>query len=137
LSILWAAPTSLVGAALGALAVLSGGRCRRTAGVLEFHGGGLRLIPRLTPVRARAMAIGHVILAVDERALQCSREHELVHVRQAEIWGPFFVPAYFAASALAWARGGHYYEDNWFELDARRRSEIAAPERRREPHPLR
>jgi hypothetical protein len=67
------------------------------------------------------MAIGHVIVAVDEAAMEVCREHELVHVRQAERWGPFFLPAYFGASALAWARGGHYYQDNWFELDARRR----------------
>ena len=119
--ILWAAPTSLIGAAFGAAALLSGGRMRRTAAALEFHGGALRWISRLTPVRADAMAIGHVIVAVDEAAMEVCREHELVHVRQAERWGPFFLPAYFGASALAWARGGHYYQDNWFELDARRR----------------
>ena len=31
-----------------------------------------------------------------------------------------FIPAYLAASLLAWYRGGHYYLDNWFERDARR-----------------
>ena len=121
-AVLWAAPTSLVGAALGVLALASGGGFRRTAHTLEFHGGALRLIPALTPVRATAMAIGHVIVAVDEPTLHAYRDHELVHVRQAELWGPFFLPAYFAASALAWARGGHFYQDNWFESDARRRA---------------
>jgi hypothetical protein len=120
-SVLWAAPTSLVGAALGILAISSGGRFRRTAHALEFHGGALRWIPALTPVRASAMAIGHVIVAIDERTLHAHRNHELIHVRQAELWGPFFLPAYFAASALAWMRGGHFYTDNWFEVDARRR----------------
>ena len=119
LSVLWAAPTSLIGLAAGAVALLSGGRVRRTVCALEFHGGALRLIRSLTPVHAAAMAIGHVIVAVDERTLHACREHELVHVRQAELWGPFFLPAYFAASALAWARGRHFYRDNWFELDAR------------------
>lgn len=120
--LLWAAPTSLVGLALGGFALLSGGRARRAGPVLEFHGGALRLIPRLTPVQASAMAIGHVIVAIDERTLHAYRDHELVHVGQAERWGPFFLPAYVGASALAWARGGHFYEDNWFEVDARRRA---------------
>lgn len=66
------------------------------------------------------MAIGHVIVAIDEPTLDAHRDHELMHVRQAELWGPFFLPAYFAASAVAWARGRHFYEDNWFETDARR-----------------
>ena len=120
LPVLWAAPTSLVGLVFGGIALLSGGGLRREAQALEFHGGLLRLIPRLTPVQASAMAIGHVIVAIDERTLDAYRDHELIHVRQAEQWGPFFLPAYFAASALAWARGGHFYEDNWFEVDARR-----------------
>ena len=119
---LWAAPTSAVGLALGALALLSGGGVRRDGYALEFHGGVLEWIPRLTPVRASAMAIGHVIVAIDERTLQAYRDHELVHVRQAERWGPLFLPAYFGASAVAWARGGHFYEDNWFEIDARRQA---------------
>jgi hypothetical protein len=37
-----------------------------------------------------------------------------------ERWGALFIPAYLAASVLAWYRGGHYYLDNWFERDARR-----------------
>ena len=119
-AIIWAAPTSLVGLALGVAAMLSGGGLRRGGRALEFHGGLLRLIPKLTPVRASAMAIGHVIVATDERKLEAYRDHELIHVRQAERWGPLFLPAYFAASALAWIRGRHFYEDNWFEVDARR-----------------
>ena len=122
MAIVWAAPTSLVGVALGAVALLSGGRMRRAAGALELYGGALRLIPALTPVRASAMAIGHVIVATDERVLNAHRDHEMVHVRQAELWGPFFLPAYFGASALAWLSGGDYYLDNWFEVDARRRA---------------
>ncbi|MEZ5366560.1 MAG: hypothetical protein R2748_30535 [Bryobacterales bacterium] len=120
--IVWAAPTSLVGLAIGSFALFTGGRLRRNANALELYGGALRWITRLTPVRADAMAIGHVIVAVDEAAMEVCRDHELVHVRQAETWGPLFIPAYFGASAWAWLRGGHYYLDNWFEQDARRRS---------------
>jgi hypothetical protein len=47
-----------------------------------------------------------------------TRAHERAHVRQAERWGPFFLPAYFLASVLVAARGGHYYRDNRFERDA-------------------
>ena len=53
-------------------------------------------------------------------SLEELRDHEQAHVRQAERWGPVFIPAYLAASMLAWSRGGHYYRDNWFERDARR-----------------
>ncbi|MCB9384835.1 MAG: hypothetical protein H6509_09475 [Bryobacterales bacterium] len=120
--ILWAAPTSLVGLAIGSFALFTGGRLRRNAHTLEFYGGALHWITRLTPVRADAMALGHVIVAVDERSLSASRDHERVHVRQAEIFGPLFIPAYCLASAWAWASGRHYYFDNWFEVDARRRA---------------
>ena len=42
------------------------------------------------------------------------------HVRQVERVGPFFLPAYVAATMWAGARGGHFYLDNRFERDARR-----------------
>jgi hypothetical protein len=67
------------------------------------------------------MTLGHVVLGTDQAALEQTRAHELAHVRQAERWGPLFLPAYLAASAWAWLAGRHYYRDNWFERDARRR----------------
>ncbi|MBI1353853.1 MAG: hypothetical protein GC160_05865 [Acidobacteria bacterium] len=120
---LWALPTTAVGLALGALALVSGGGVRRRAGTLEFHGGWLGAILAATPAGATAMTVGHVILGRHEAGLDRCRSHELVHVRQAELLGPLFIPAYFAASAWAAARGRHLYRDNWFEVDARRRSE--------------
>ncbi len=126
----WAAPTTLVGLLLGGLALVTGGGVRREAEALEFHGGALRLIPKLTPVHAKAMAIGHAIVAVDERTLHAYRDHEMIHVRQAERWGPLFLPAYLAASGWAWLRGGHFYLDNWFEADARRHAPHVVPENR-------
>jgi hypothetical protein len=66
------------------------------------------------------MTLGHVILGQSAADLNLVRDHEQAHVRQAERWGPAFIPAYLAASVLAWRRGGHYYRDNWFERDARR-----------------
>ena len=43
---------------------------------------------------------------------------ERVHVAQYERWGPFFVPAYFAACAVAWVRGHNAYFDSHFEREA-------------------
>ncbi|HMO84113.1 MAG TPA: hypothetical protein PKC18_04240 [Lacipirellulaceae bacterium] len=51
-------------------------------------------------------------------ALEACRAHELVHVRQYERWGPLFVPAYLACSAVIWLRGGDAYLDNPFEREA-------------------
>ncbi len=66
------------------------------------------------------MTLGHVILGADSGALDATRAHELVHVRQCERWGPFFLPAYALASLWALLRGGHYYRDNGFEVHAER-----------------
>jgi hypothetical protein len=88
---------------------------------LEFHGGFARWVLERTVVSASAMTLGHVIIGRDPRCLDACREHEQAHVRQVERWGGLFIPAYLLASLLAWKRGGHYYLDNWFERDARRR----------------
>ena len=74
--------------------------------------------PRRLGWRYRAITFGHVVLCVD-KIDERTFEHELVHVRQYERWGPFFVPAYFVASAVARSRGGHAYRDNRFEAAAR------------------
>ena len=66
------------------------------------------------------MTLGHVILGRNALCLDVLRDHEQAHVRQVERWGAAFIPAYLAASLLAWRSGGHYYRDNWFERDARR-----------------
>jgi hypothetical protein len=48
--------------------------------------------------------------------------HELRHFAQARLFGPLLPPAYLAASLWAAASGGHWYQDNAFEKDARRAS---------------
>jgi hypothetical protein len=116
----WAAPTTCVGLAAGLVTLGTGGRVQRRRGALEFHGGFARWLLEKTPINAAAMTLGHVIIGRDTRSLDSCREHEQAHVRQVERWGPAFIPAYLLASGWAWARGGHYYLDNWFELDARR-----------------
>ncbi len=127
LAYLWALPTTLLGLAVAGLSAATGGRLSLRAGVLESCGGwGARLL-RSPPFRAQAMALGHVIVAVDEARLAGIRSHELAHVRQAELWGPLFLPAYFVAGGWAVARGRHHYHDNWFERDAERRAMASTP----------
>jgi hypothetical protein len=117
---LWASPTTVLGLAL-ALMALHRGRVLAVGGVLEVSGPLVRWALRhLVPLRGGALAItlGHVVLGRDARALDETRAHERVHVRQYERWGPLFVPAYVAASIWAVVRGGHFYFDNVFEREA-------------------
>ncbi len=117
---IWASPWTLCGLVVGLIALASGGRVRRYRGTLGFAGGGAGTFLRVFPfVRgASAMALGHVVLAQTEVDLDLSYEHELVHVRQYERWGPLFVPAYLAASVWQKLKGRHPYWDNPFEREA-------------------
>jgi hypothetical protein len=104
--------------------ILLGARAGRMAGVLEVAGGivGTLLGPKRIAIPWRAMTLGHVILGIDEAALERSRSHEHVHVRQYEQWGPFFLPAYVLSSLWQLACGRRCYRDNWFERQAYERS---------------
>lgn len=119
----WAAPTTALGLPTVVLAYLTGGALGRKDGVLYAHGGALRPILLRLPVSAQAMALGHVVLAIDAVALAASWRHELRHTRQAERWGPLFVPAYLAAGCWTYLRGRRFYWDNPFEIDARRKTD--------------
>src|SRR4051812_39273179 len=104
----WSSPTTLLGLFLLHPTLLSGGRARVVNGVLEIHGGLTRLFLEkctLLPGGASAMTLGHVVLGRDESSLDRTRAHERIHVGQCEKWGPFFLPAYGIASALAFVRG--------------------------------
>ena len=125
----WASPTTAIGLGFVLLTLASGGRARWIDGVIEAHGGFAawwlrRVVP--LPGGASAMTLGHVVIGRDPRALEASRPHERVHVRQCERWGPLFVPAYLVASIWAWWRGGEVYRTNAFEREA-----YAEDERRR------
>lgn len=114
LRVAWAAPWSAVGLLLAPFF-----RSRRwTQGVLLCEGASW---PRRLGWRYRAITFGHVILCVD-RADDALLAHELVHVRQYERWGPFFIPAYAVAAMWTRARGRGAYADNPFELAARHTS---------------
>ena len=120
LAILWALPGTLLGLAAGLLGLATGGRVQRSGRILEFYGGAVTwLLARLPLVGgAAAMTLGHVVLGRSQDDLEWSREHELVHVRQYERWGPFFIPAYLLCSAVQWMRGKNAYLDNPFEREA-------------------
>jgi len=122
----WASPTTMVGLIAAGAALVSGGSAQVVDGVLEVHGGLVTfLLARCTPLRggASAMTLGHVVIGRDPQLLEATRRHERVHVRQCERWGPLFVPAYFAASVVAWASGKRAYMDNCFEREAYGRDE--------------
>jgi hypothetical protein len=116
----WSSPNTLIGLALGVLMGLLGARTRIVRGVVEFGGGVLGAAAAKPAARIpfRAITFGHVILGVDEATLDAAREHEHVHVRQYEAWGPLFIPAYVASSLWQLLCGRRCYRDNWFERQA-------------------
>ena len=118
----WALPTSAVGLVFLPFVLVSrSGGAKVVDGVLELHGGLVTFVLRnCTMLRggASAMTLGHVVLGRDEQLLDLTRDHERVHVRQCERWGPLFIPAYLVASFVVLLRGGRPYEDNPFEREA-------------------
>ena len=120
LKYLWAGPYTLLGVAVGCVGLLLGGSWRVEHGTLEFFGGTLgRVLLRLPqPFAFSAMTLGHVILALDRAALTQLRQHEQVHVRQYERWGPLFLPAYLLSSFMQLLRGRNPYRENHFERQA-------------------
>ncbi len=120
LALLWASPWTLFGLSIGLLTLVLGGRVQRTGRVIEFWGAGPAFFLKTFPLiqGASAVTFGHTVLARDEICLRWAREHELVHVRQYERWGPMFVPAYLLCWGVLWFKGKHPYFDNPFEREA-------------------
>lgn len=125
----WASPNSVLGLAGGLVMALLGARVRLVRGNAEFSGGliGSLLASRAAACRFRAMTLGHVILATGEAAADACRDHEHVHVRQYERWGPFFLPAYLASSLWQLLCGRHLYRDNHFERQACDQTRAGSP----------
>ncbi|MES2264836.1 MAG: signal peptide prediction [Pseudomonadota bacterium] len=117
---LWAGPNTLLGLLAGGAVLCFGGQAQRIRGVVEFSGGLLGAVAAAmpAPMRFSAITFGHVILGVSKAELSAVREHEHVHVRQYERWGPLFLPAYAASSAWQLICGRHGYRDNFFEREA-------------------
>jgi hypothetical protein len=120
---LWALPNTIVGLLFLPLAVLPRGGVQVVNGVLEIHGPLIAAVLRHAipiPGGAAAITFGHVVLGCDRMTLDATRQHERVHVRQYEVWGPVFVPAYLLAGLWAFLKGTGAYQGNYFEGQARR-----------------
>ena len=117
----WACPNTCLGLILLPLTWFGQGNASVVAGVCEIHGPAIAFIlARCTLLRGGALALtlGHVVIGRDQNALDLTREHERVHVRQYERWGPFFLPAYLVFSIVARLGGSDAYRDNRFEREA-------------------
>ena len=125
----WAFPNTLVGLSFLPLVLFTGGRVQLIDGVLELHGRLVSTVLRhCVPLRGGASAItfGHVVLGCDARTLAATRDHERVHVRQCEVWGPAFIPAYLLAGVGSLLAGSGAYDGNYFERQACCEAEIAS-----------
>jgi len=121
--LLWASPYSMIGLTIGAIGLATGGGGRVRDGVAEFHGGLPSWVVRHSPLRDRcgAITLGHTVIGQTEAVLDYAHDHEMVHVRQFERWGPLMGPAYLGASLVVWLAGGRAYLDNPFEKEAYRK----------------
>jgi hypothetical protein len=122
----WVLPISCIGIVLIPFVIVSGGAVRIAAGVIEAEGGILPfLLSRFRPLfPIEAITIGHVVFGQNRESLLRCREHERVHVRQYERWGPFFPLLYILSSFTALVRGMDPYRDNRFEQEAFRTSDV-------------
>jgi hypothetical protein len=116
---IWACPYTLLGASIGVLGLLTGGRAQWRTCAVEFHGGAVgKFLYYVCGPWVSAITFGHTILGRDAAALDVVRTHEWVHVRQYQRWGPFFGPAYVLSSLYQWCHGNRAYRDNHFEVEA-------------------
>jgi len=118
---IWASPNSLIGLLFLPIAILNKGGIQIVDGVLELHSSLISLVLRHgVPVPGGALAItfGHVVLGRDGESLSLTRSHERVHVRQYELWGLAFIPAYLVASMCGLLTGTGLYHGNVFEREA-------------------
>ena len=121
LGFIWASPYTLIGLLIGVVGLCTGGRTRVRGRTIEFWGGFATWFVTHLPHGQFTLAItlGHTILGQSDASLDISREHEMVHVRQFERWGPFMGPAYYLSSLALWIVGRQPYRDNPFERAAR------------------
>lgn len=107
LGLLWASPYTVLGGVIDLVGLCTGGQMQRRGRVLEFYGGAVTWLVTHLPTGPYTLAftLGHTVLGRSSAALDVSRPHELVHVRQFERWGPMMGPAYLLASLYQWIIG--------------------------------
>lgn len=126
----WAA---LPGDVLGRMVMAGCGIEAESRRVIVPGAGEVRLVedPRtdrylsVMPIRPAAQTVGRYVFSRDPLPDLLVR-HESEHVVQWRRWGPLFLPAYLAASLVAWLRGEGAYQGNWFEREARAREPLSA-----------
>uniref|UniRef100_B3EJM2 Uncharacterized protein n=1 Tax=Chlorobium phaeobacteroides (strain BS1) TaxID=331678 RepID=B3EJM2_CHLPB len=83
------------------------GRIQLYSGIIEAWGPLFRAFRAVPWLRDTvAITLGHVVLGRDEEWIIWSRSHERVHVRQYEVWGILFFPAYLLSSFRVLLIGG-------------------------------
>jgi hypothetical protein len=119
-AILWASPYTALGLTLGLAGLCTGGRVQRRGPVVEFYGGFVRWFVAHLPPGPTTMGftLGHTVLGQTAAGLDLVRNHELVHVRQFERWGPVMGPAYLLSSLVLWLLRRDPYRENPFEREA-------------------
>jgi len=122
LGIIWASPYTLLGFLIGGIGFCSDGQVRIRDQVFEFYGGATKWFVTHLPLDQFTLAM---TLGQSEAALDLAHDHEMVHVRQFERWGPFMGPAYLFASLLLWLAGRDPYWDNPFEREAYEKEDIS------------
>ena len=118
---IWSSPNSLIGLFFLPTVFFTDGGFQIVDGMLELHGSFISWVLRhcvLLPGGASAMTFGHVVLGRDPEALSLTRVHERVHVRQYELWGPAFIPAYLVAAMWGLVTRKSAYYGNFFEREA-------------------
>jgi hypothetical protein len=101
LGFVWTLPNTLLGLVLGALTLQVP---RLHAGAIVFDRGPRGVTALLRAIHRSAMTIGFVIVSAVpvQGRLQL---HESHHIRQYMVWGPLFIPVYFAIGIRSGYRG--------------------------------
>ena len=131
----WTSPNTVLGLAIGTVAVMLGSRARRGNNAIEFLEQ-----PFVTLIGKSAVTLGntilyapgrgpdHVLLRYDGSAKVRLGDHERAHTHQYERWGPFFLIAY----AISWLPfippAGSRFEHAADDAAERERRAIAAGE---------
>ena len=107
LAIIWAAaPYTLVGLTFGFLGVCTGGHARIRGRAVEFYGGIVTWLVKRLPSGQFTLAVtlGHTVLGQSDASLDVAHDHEMIHVRQYERWGPLMGPMYLLSRVGSLAR---------------------------------
>lgn len=116
LKYLWASPNTLLAVPFMLPTLWGDGKLRMADGSIQITNWWTW--KALGLIGAQGLTLGHAVIYSDSLSALFAHRHEMVHVRQYETFGPFFLPLYFMLSFHAWRTGEHYYMGNLFEVEA-------------------